>query len=324
MDKINYYDLNKEYPVSYEFWKDLAAIFIYLGIFKFFIWKGGFKTETLKQIKKAFKDAEKKIATSDITFLEYELAKDGLSNNYSSFRYYFERAEKISSFNLLKKIEWTIENVKKNLDSRISPKNRFYIESDFYDNAYRIVYNKIVIHHYAINNLNVEPVRLIYDPLLIDINYQDNNGISEIDIKINNFQVSYLIDVENRISLSKKFSNIFINADQFQLIDFSKLKEYNLVYDVKLSGFQLRNNRYKGDLILLIFLLNKFKVISLPSDKYIIEIFKEIFDITISANNFNIYKEVLLNYENSKKISLENVKSIEKCNDFINKYILKI
>lgn len=316
MKNIDYYNLNKEYPVNLKFWADFGALILYYGYYKPFKWESSFNQETLKRIYKAIFDSKEKL-NKGISLLDYELAKDKLAHNYTSFRYFFERSEKISSLNFLGKINWTVEQVENNINSRISSSNKFIIKSDFYIAAYEVIYNKMIIHSYAIEYLNISPIRLIFDPLLIDNHYQNDSAVEENSQTLKCLELSYLVDSENQISLSRKFSILFENESQFKKINFSKLKEKNIIYDSSLSGFQLRY-RYKGDFILFLFLLRKYEVIKEISDTYITELIKEIFDVKISGNNYTHYKNAL----GTGKKSKENTVAIEKCIDFINEYII--
>ena len=62
--QIEFYNLDKEYPVSYEFWKDFAALFLYTG-YKLLSWKGGFKNHTYEVIRKVYQEANYKIEKND-------------------------------------------------------------------------------------------------------------------------------------------------------------------------------------------------------------------------------------------------------------------
>ena len=285
--RIEFYDLDKEYPVSYEFWKDFAAFFLYTG-YKLFSWKGGFQKHTYKVLRKSYQDAYLKNAEG-ITLIDYEIAKDSLYNNYSSFRYYFERAEKITSLNVKEKTNWTINEVHKNLYPRISPQNRLNIESDFYKNCYNVLYDKLIIHFYATNNLNVSPKRLIYDPLLLEESSVVESWIADSEINEEDFQnnkKSYLLSYECRLSHSKELKKMFIDNSLFDKIDFSKLKEYDIFYDSRKANLELKS-RFKTDLVILLILLKSKKIISFENKKDMNKIFKDCFGRKISQTVFS-------------------------------------
>lgn len=320
MKNIDYYNLDNEYPVNYHFWKDLSAIFIYWGFYKPIIWKGGFKNETIKRIKNAFIDANQKIK-SGVSFTEYELAKDKISHNYSSFRYYFERAEKISSFNLYKKIDWTISQVYRNIKPRISPYNKFCIEADFYLNAYEIIYNKVLIHYYAIKEFEIKPIRLAYDPLLLDENYDEKikSDIITHEISQSLFEKSYLLECEFNLASSTYFKSIFLDIELFDKIDFSKLKEYNIIYRKLEQGLEY-NDRVISDLSLLIIILDLKKIVKLPTLKYINKILLEIIKKEVSPTTFSECKTKYLNPQKIKPSTFDQ-EAIDNIILFISEYL---
>lgn len=320
MKNIEYYNLDIEYPVNFQFWKDFSAIFVYWGYYKPFKWKGGFRNETTKRIRKAFNDANEKIKNG-ISFNEYELSKDRLSHNYSSFRYYFERAEKVSSFNFFQKIEWTISQVYKNLYPRISPYNKFCIEVDFYQNAYEIIYNKILIHSYAIGEFGITPLRLAFDPLLIDEKYEEKikSDILFLQSRTSQSQKSYLLNCEYNLSSSKYFKNIFVDKNIFDKINFSLLKEYDVIYKSTEQGLVF-NDRMISDLSFLIIILHSQMIVELPVLKYINNI---IFEITNSRCSTTMFTNCRTKYLNPTKLFPSEFDKIAIANiqSFILKYI---
>lgn len=323
MKRIEYYNLDNEYPVNYEFWKDLSAIFIYWGYYKTIKWKGGFRNETIKRIKKAFVDANEKIKTG-LSFTEYELAKDKLSHNYSSFRYYFERAEKIYSFNFAQKIDWTISQINKNLKPRVSPYNRFCIEIDFYQNAYDTIFNKILIHYYSIKEFDIAPIRLAFDPLLLDKNYEDKikGDVLIHENKNPQYEKSYLLECEYNLSSSLSLKKIFIKKDLFDKIDFAKLKEHNVFYKKLENGLEF-NVRYVSDLSFFIIILDSNGIVKLPTLKYINEILLEVANKKVSETTFGICRTKYLNPEKVKPSDADQ-DAIDNINLFISEYITKI
>lgn len=316
--QIEFYNLDKEYPVSYEFWKDFAALFLYT-IYKLFLWKGGFKNHTSKVIRKSYQEANNKIEKG-ITLIDYEIAKDKLYNNYSSFRYYFERAEKITSLDFKSKIDWTISEVNKNLSPRISPKNRFNIEYDFYKNCSEVLICKKIIHFYGINYLNIHPSRLIFDPLLLDDQILTVNKTEYSNLNLSDFEkinTSYLLSYEGTLSMSNELKKMFIKKDLFNKIDFSKLKEYDVFYDSKKTNLELKS-RYKTDLVMLLILLKSKNIISYENKKDMNKIFKECFGKEISETVFTTTDTKL----STNKMNQRDYIVFQNINNFINNYLL--
>lgn len=321
-EQIEFYDLDKEYPVSYEIWKDTAAFFMYFG-YKLFSWKNKFKDEAYQMVKKAYQDANGKMQNG-ISLNEFEVAKDKLYNNYSSFRYFFERAEKITSFNFKQKVDWTINEIYKNLRPRISPKNRFNIENDFYKNCYQILYCKLIIHYYAINELQIEPRRLIFDPLLLNNNYKTklNDCTKEKCDEINDD--SYLLSYEEKFSFSKELQQIFIDKDLFGKIDFSKLKSHSIIFKKDSKAFDF-NKRAIPDFLILISYFEKVKVIKLGHghnyQNRVRQILNEVLGLTVTNGRISRIYNRIVNEEGSYELSANDEETLFQVKEFVKEYI---
>lgn len=324
--QIEFYDLDKEYPVSYEFWKDTVAFFLYLG-YKCFYWERSFEKQSYQVVRKSYSEAIEKIQNG-VVLQDYEMAKDRLYNNYSSFRYYFERAEKMSSLNFKQKIDWTIEQVNKNLQPRISFKNRLYIESDFYKNCYEVLYCKMIIHYFAINHLRIEPNKLIFDPLLLNDSYTENR-IDEMKteegiIEINN--ESYLFSYEQRFSYSKELRSVFIDKKLFENIDFSELKNHNIIFKNDSETCEL-NKRAISDFLILISYFEKINLIKLcygkDYQKVVIKILNETLGKTVNNSRISrIYNKIVHNV-GDYVLSSNDEETLFQVKIFTNKYMSK-
>lgn len=93
-------------------------------------------------------------------------------------------------------------------------------------------------------------------------------------------------EINNEIFSMKKLEEIAKNKELFDLIDFSKLKDFDVIYDSKKVGFEFKNLR-RSDVIFLCIILDNKNIIELPSRKYINEILLEIKGLTSSETNFN-------------------------------------
>ncbi|SNV35150.1 Uncharacterised protein [Chryseobacterium taklimakanense] len=318
--QIEFYNLDKEYPVNYEIWKDFAAFFLYTG-YKIFSWKGGFKKHSYEVVRRVYYEANNKIEKG-ISFIDFETAKDRLYNNYSSFRYYFERAEKITSLDFKSKIDWTISEVYKNLSPRISLKNRLDIEYDFYKNCHDVLLCKIIIHYYAINHLNIEPKRLILDPLLLEDRISEENEPKKSEDNYNeseDISSSYLLTYDGILSLSNELRNMFINKELFDKIDFSKLKEYDIVYDSRKTNLEL-NFRYKTDLVIILILMKSKNIIQFANKKDMNKIFKECFGKEISET---VFTNTEIKWA-TNKMNQNDSDAFKNANLFIDNYLLTL
>ena len=293
---------------------------MYTG-YKLLSWKGGFKNHTYEVIRKSYQEANKKIEHG-VSIIDFEMAKDKLYNNYSSFRYYFERAEKITSLDFKNKIDWTITEVYKNLSPRISPKNRLDIENDFYRNCHEVLLCKIIIHHYAINHLNIEPKRLILDPLLLDKRISIENETKSSEINNNEFEIvksSYLLTYDGILSLSNELRNMFIDKELFSKIDFSKLKDYDIFYSSRKTNLEL-NSRYKTDLVIILILMKAKNIIQFDNKKDMNKIFKECFGKEISETVFTNTETKWSTNEMNQNDSV----AFKNANLFISDYLLTL
>lgn len=324
--EIEFYNLDKEYPVSYEIWKDVSAFFLYFGYFRFFAWKWKFKDETYVRVKQAFIDADEKIK-SGISFHDYEIAKDFLLNNHGSFRHFFERAEKITTLNFKQKIDWTIGKVYKNLKPRISPQNRLNLESDFYKDCRLILYNKLIIHYYAVNRLNIEPLRLSFDPLLIDENYKDKikSDLSIINDGKSKNQVSFLLNSEQNLTFSKKLESLFKDKELFEKIDFFKLKEYDIIYESESERLKFNSKRTVADLLILVSYLYNLNLIKLnyaiDYQDVILEIISEVLNKTVDKGRISRIFNSVNDYKGSYTLSANDEESLFKIKEFMSQYI---
>lgn len=129
-------------------------------------------------------------------------------------------------------------------------------------------------------------------------------------------------EIKNKIFSFIKLEKISKDKELFNLIDFSKLKDFDVIYDSKIDGFEFKNQKY-SDIIFLCIILDNKRIIELPSNQYINEILMEIKGNTVSETNFSNCKTKYLNpqilapSENDKKI----IKGIE---NFIEYHINEI
>ena len=288
---IEFYNLDIEYPVNWKFWEEIPAFFLLL-IYNIFYWKKSFKKETYARIKKAFIDFNLK---ENISFQEYEEAKDRLASNHSCFKYYYERAEKITSYDFKKKVDWTIKEVYKNLQPRISAKNRLNIQYDFYKNCYKILYDKLIINSYSIKNKkNKKNKKTEHSKLLTNISsYKEEKG------KLYNMEIS--------LTFSERLKKMFKDVEQYDKFDFYKLKDYGVLYNEELSF----TKRVKTDIILLILVLRDKKIIQLKNNKDIVNVVDEILNKKVSEAHIS---KILGRYSknNLPAYDLEIVKAIDE------------
>lgn len=284
---IEFYNLDIEYPVNWKFWEEIPALFLLL-IYNIFYWEKSFEKETYARIKKSFIDFNLK---KSISFQEYEEAKDRLASNHSCFKYYYERAEKITSYDFKKKIDWTIKEVYKNLQPRISAKNRLNIQCDFYKNCYTILYDKLIINSYSIKNKKAE-----YPKLLTNISpYEEENG--------------ELYNMEISLTFSEELKKMFKDVELYDRFDFYKLKDYGVLYNKELSF----KKRVKTDIILLILVLRDKKIIQLKNNKDIVNVVAEILNEKVSETHIS---KILESYSKNK-LSATNLATIKAINEFI-------
>ncbi len=284
---IEFYDLDIEYPVNWKFWEEIPAFFVLL-ICNIFYWKKSFKKETYERTKKAFIDFNLK---ENISFQEYEEAKDRLASNYSCFKHYYERAEKITSYDFKKKVDWIIKKVYKNLKPRISAKNRLNIQCDFYKNCYEILYDKLIINSYSIKNKKTE-----HPKLLTNISpYEEEKG--------------ELYNMEISLTFSEELKKMFKDVELYDKFNFYKLKDYGVLYNVELSF----KKRVKTDIILLILVLRDKKIIQLKNNKDIVNVVDEILNKKVSET----YISKILGRYSKNNLSNNDLVTIKDINDFI-------
>lgn len=282
---IEFYNLDIEYPVNWKFWEEIPALFLLL-IYNIFYWEKSFEKETYARIKKSFIDFNLK---KSISFQEYEEAKDRLASNYSCFKYYYERAEKITSYDFKKKIDWTIKEVYKNLQPRISAKNRLNIQYDFYKNCYTILYDKLIISSYSIKNKKAEHPKLL-------------NNISP-------YEEENVYNIEIPLTFSEELKKMFKDIELYDKIDFYKLKDYGVLYNEELSF----KKRVKTDIILLILVLRDKKIIQLKNNKDIVNVVDEILNEKVAESHIS---KIMGNYSKDN-LSANNLATIKAIKEFI-------
>lgn len=282
---IEFYNLDIEYPVNWKFWEEIPALFLLL-IYNIFYWEKSFEKETYARIKKSFIDFNLK---KSISFQEYEEAKDRLASNYSCFKYYYERAEKITSYDFKKKIDWTIKEVYKNLQPRISAKNRLNIQYDFYKNCYTILYDKLIISSYSIKNKKAEHPKLL-------------NNISP-------YEEENVYNIEIPLTFSEELKKMFKDIELYDKIDFYKLKDYGVLYNEELSF----KKRVKTDIILLILVLRDKKIIQLKNNKDIVNVVDEILNEKVTESHIS---KIMGNYSKDN-LSANNLATIKAIKEFI-------
>ncbi|GIM50145.1 hypothetical protein [Capnocytophaga stomatis] len=282
---IEFYNLDIEYPVNWKFWEEVPALFLLL-IYNIFYWEKSFEKETYARIKKSFIDFNLK---KSISFQEYEEAKDRLASNYSCFKYYYERAEKITSYDFKKKIDWTIKEVYKNLQPRISAKNRLNIQYDFYKNCYTILYDKLIINSYSIKNKKAEHPKLL-------------NNISP-------YEEENVYNIEIPLTFSEELKKMFKDIELYDKIDFYKLKDYGVLYNEELSF----KKRVKTDIILLILVLRDKKIIQLKNNKDIVNVVDEILNEKVTESHIS---KIMGNYSKDN-LSANNLATIKAIKEFI-------
>ena len=287
---IEFYDLDIEYPVNWKFWEEIPAFFVLL-ICNIFYWKKSFKKETYERTKKAFIDFNFK---KNISFQEYEEAKDRLASNYSCFKHYYERAEKITSYDFKKKVDWIIKKVYKNLKPRISAKNRLNIQCDFYKNCYEILYDKLIINNYSIKNK--ENKKTEHPKLLTYISpYKEEKG------ELYNMEISR--------TFSKELKKMFKDVELYDKFNFYKLKDYGVLYNVELSF----KKRVKTDIILRILVLRDKKIIHLKNNKDIVNVVDEILNEKVSET----YISKILGRYSKNNLSTKDLATVKAIDKFI-------
>ena len=293
---IEFYDLDIEYPVNWKFWEEIPAFFVLL-ICNIFYWKKSFKKETYARTKKAFIDFKLK---ENISFQEYEEAKDRLASNHSCFKHYYERAEKITSYDFKKKVDWTITKVYKSLKSRISAKNRLDIQCDFYKNCYEILYDKLIINSYSIKNKknkeNKENKKTEHPKLLTYVSpYKEEKG------ELYNMEISR--------TFSKELKKMFKDVELYDKFDFYKLKDYRVLYNKDLSF----KKRVKTDIILLILVLRDKKIIQLKNNKDIVNVVDELLNKKVSET----YISKILGRYSKNNLSTKDLATVKAIDKFI-------
>ena len=301
--------LNKQYPVNFQFWKEVPAFFFY-GYWKIFIWKFQFKKQAKESYNKAIINAKNKIRNG-VSERDFEICQYNFNSNQSAFKYFYDLAENMTTLNQEQKIDFIINEVYKNLQDRISLHNRYNLEYDFYKNCEFIVYNSMIISDYSSaqnkerNLLSNSKLKLdnkfreIYDPF--DFHY----------IQFLGKLTSSLFERRTEISDSKKFRDIFFDKDIFDKIDFLTLTKFNLVFKDS-SKLMLKKKFFKTDFVFLIFVLRSKKILELRDVNYINKIFLEIFNITVSEAVFSSASSKFSGSIPFNKVDLERLSNIEE------------
>lgn len=236
----------------------------------------------------------------------------------------FKALENSKAHSFDDKIKYCLDKYAKEAKSLLSAANTVVLEENFLIGA-----KKTLGIYYLLEKYNTDSNR--YE------NYLDITEIEDVthkSIRINknvtnvvqtdeiDFCVIGIDKTAPNLNHSEKFQELFINKELFNEIDFTLLKDFNIIYKNKTEGLEF-NSRYISDLSLLLIILDDKKIINLPILKYINEILIEMIGKTVSPT---IFSECRTKYSHPKKRkpSSFDLDAIKNINIFISEYLTKI
>lgn len=231
----------------------------------------------------------------DFTDKEYEIFQFKIDNIENLFYFCFSQYENLKNFSQDEKIKFSIDLLF-DLIWNTQPQMR----------GFRI---------YQLKKRFINDSRE-YFSLKSRENQQQKQGhdINEID------------DVDKIINKSTfdSLKDIFINKELFDKIDFSKLKNYNVIFKNKESNDFELNKRHIADFLILISYLEKSRLIKFNSDSILEQIQKLIhiiFDNKIDNSRISRIRNRIVFNSGSYNLSRSDKETLEQIQSFISKNI---